>query len=270
MADAGVKVMDMIKKTWIRLISIAAFAAVLTGTAGCGRKAEAVITPDGEDITETATEYETLSVSTAKTFSYDDLKVGKVEYLMTEEQVKAVLGNPITMYDSTEKASAAGDIAERVYSYNELTLIFSEMEGQYLLTAAASVGDKDIFSRGLKVGDSVQDILAVYYRDANCYNNTYYSADKTTKLGKYLYGSYTMESLDTIKTGRKVEYGIINFNGYASMETAASYIIEMTYFEPPYKNTTASLSDDFAQIAFDIDDQGKITAIRWYYYPEEA
>lgn len=270
MANAGVKVMDMIKKRWIRLISIAAFAAVLTGTAGCGRKTEAVITPDGEDITEPVTEYETLSVSTAKTFSYDDLKVGKVEYLMTEEQVKAVLGNPITMYDSTEKASAAGEIVERVYSYNELTLIFSEMGGQYLLTAAASVGDKDIFSRGLKVGDSVQDILAVYYRDANCYNNTYYSADKTTKLGKYLYGSYTMESLDTIKTAEKVEYGIINFNGYASMETAASYIIEMTYFEPPYKNTTASLSDDFAQIAFDIDDQGKITAIRWYYYPEEA
>lgn len=32
---------------------------------------------------------------------------------------------------------------------------------------------------------------------------------------------------------------------------------------------TASVDDDFAQIAFDIDNNGVITAIRWYYYPQQ-
>ena len=48
-----------------------------------------------------------------------------------------------------------------------------------------------------------------------------------------------------------------------------SYIVEMTYFEPPYKNGTATVDDDFAQIAFDVDQNRKITAIRWYYYPQQ-
>ena len=48
-----------------------------------------------------------------------------------------------------------------------------------------------------------------------------------------------------------------------------SYIIEFTYFAPDYKNGTASVDDDFAQIAFDIDNNGVITAIRWYYYPQQ-
>ena len=53
------------------------------------------------------------------------------------------------------------------------------------------------------------------------------------------------------------------------IEAAESYIVEMTYFEPPYKNGTATVDDDFAQIAFDVDQNRKITAIRWYYYPQQ-
>ena len=45
--------------------------------------------------------------------------------------------------------------------------------GTYKLTAAASVSDKDVFSRGLKVGMSVDSILSVYYRDKD-YKNNYY------------------------------------------------------------------------------------------------
>ena len=61
---------------------------------------------------------------------------------------------------------------------------------------------------------------------------------------------------------------MINYNGYSSFETADSFFMEFTYFEPPYKNATASVNDKFAQIAFDIDQAGTITGIRWYYYPE--
>lgn len=281
----------MIKKRKIQFITIAVSAMFLLGMAGCGKKPEAVITVDGEETTSFSQEYETLSVSTAKKFSYRDLTVGGVQYLMTQEQVKNLLGEPVTVYDSKEtkelkenketkeskenketqqSTTTAGlEISERVYSYNELTLIFSEIKGEYLLTAAASVGDNEIFARGLKVGDTVEDILSVYYRDTDCLNNTYYSEDRTAKIGKFLYGDFSMESLEKVKISDAIEYGIINFNGYVSMEAADSYIIEMTYFEPPYKTGTATVQDDFAQIAFDIDKDGMITAIRWYYYPEE-
>lgn len=46
-------------------------------------------------------------------------------------------------------------------------------------------------------------------------------------------------------------------------------MLRWTYFEPPYKNGTATVDDDFAQIAFDVDQNRKITAIRWYYYPQQ-
>ncbi len=84
-----------------------------------------------------------------------------------------------------------------------LTLIFVKFDddgktagknenGTYKLTAAASVSDKDVFSRGLKVGMSVDSILSVYYRDQD-YKNNYCmtSDDSTAVLGKYLYGSFT-------------------------------------------------------------------------------
>jgi hypothetical protein len=236
--------------------------------AGCGKKTEAVITTDSEDQTEAQKEYETLAVSTAKKFSYNDLTVNSLKYLMTEQQVKSVMGEPVTVYDSSEKNVSESVLAERVYSYNDLTLIFSKIDDSYLLTAAASVSDKDAFARGIKVGDNIDKILSVYYRDTDCMNRMYYSDDKTAALGKFLYGNFTMDSLETVKTSDKVEYGLINFNGYSSMESAESYIVEMTYFEPPYKNSIASVDDDFAQIAFDVDNNGIITAIRWYYYPQ--
>ena len=169
---------------------------------------------------------------------------------------------------------------EKVCSYNDLTLIFVKFtddgrtagkneNGTYKLTAAASVSDKDVFSRGLKVGMSVDSILSVYYRDQDYKNNYYTSDDSTAVLGKYLYGSFTLDELDKVNTKDAIAYGLINFNGYDSDETADNYIIEFTYFAPDYKNGTASVDDDFAQIAFDIDNNGVITAIRWYYYPQQ-
>lgn len=242
---------------------------IAVGIVGCGRKTEAVITPDGEEITEAVKEYETLGQSSAKKFSYDDLTVGAVHYKMTESQVKVLLGEPSVVYDSQEKDKTQTDVSERIYSYNDLTLVFSKIGDEYILTAAASVRDEDLFSRGLRVGNTLDDILKAYYRDSDCMNKNYYSQDKSVLFGKLLYGSYTIDSLDTVKPKGKVEYGLINLNGNTSLEAAESYIVEMTYFEPPYKNSTATVDDDFAQIAFDVDQNRKITAIRWYYYPQQ-
>lgn len=243
---------------------------------GC-RKKEAVITDSGQDITQTVQQYESLGVSEAKTFSISDLVIGNIKCFDTEENVKSYYGEPTKVVsleagvmDETKTTGAdSGDMQDKVYVYKDKTMTFSYIDGEYKLTAVESQNKNDIFSRGLSVGMTFDDILSVYYRDADCMNNTYYSPDKTIMMGKYLYGSYTLDALDSVKPSGKVEYGVINFNGFATFEEADNYIVEMTYFEPPYKNGTASVEDDFSQIAFDIDKSGKITSIRWYYYPEE-
>lgn len=238
---------------------------------GCGKKPEAVITSDGEDITEATTEYPTLGTSSAEKFSYNDLVVGSLKYMMTEDEVKSMLGTPVNSYESketTEKATEAS-FAEHVLSYNELTLIFMPFDGVYRLTAAASVSSKDTFTRGIRVGDKLDDILKLFYRDADCMNNNYMAQDKTTVLGKFLYGSFTIEDLETVSTKDTVNYGLINYAGANSIENAENYIVEFTCFDGKYMANVASVNDDFAQLAFDLDNSGVITGIRWYYYPEE-
>lgn len=261
----------MIRRSrFISLKTVCTILAILTAMSfvGCGKRVEAVITTDGEDITEAVKQYETLSVSTADKFSYDDLKVGKVTYMMKESQVISMLGQPSLIHENKETDKTDMDLKEKIYSYNDLTLVFTEINGEYLLTAAAGVGDSEVFSRGLSVGNTFDDILKKYYRDQDCFNSYYFSDDKTTILGKFLYGNYTIDSLENVKIKTDIQYGLINFNGYASQETADSYIVEFTYFKAPYKEGYATVKDAFAQLDFDIDNSGKITSIRWYYYPE--
>lgn len=243
-------------------------------TVGC-RKKEAVITDNGQDIVQPVKQYESLEASDAKKFGQSDLTIGNLKCFDTEDQVVAYYGEPKKVValesgvmDET-KSGSSDNMQDKAYIYQDKTMTFSYIDGVYKLTSVESRSSADIFSRGLSVGMTFDDILSVYYRDADCMNNTYYSEDKTVMLGKYLYGNYTLDTLSSVKPSGKVEYGVIIFNGFATLEEADNYIVEMTYFEPPYKNGTASVEDDFLQIAFDIDKSGKITSVRWYYYPEE-
>ena len=259
------KCKNMLCLVGLTILTVAMFA-------GCGKKT----VQSSEDIQEESQTYETLVSSNANKFSYDDLIVNKLKMGMPEDQIKAILGEPVNFYDSnevklgdTKKSIASTDILdERVYSYNDLTLIFMPIDGTYKLCAAASIGDQDVFSRGIKVGDSKDKIFDLYYRDVDCLNNNVMTEDNATILGKFLYGSNTIDTIQAQNAKDKIEYGIINYNGYDSFETASAYIIEFTYFEPPYIKESATVNDDFAQVAFDIDANGIITGIRWYYYPE--
>lgn len=263
-------------------VVICTFAVtLLTVAVGCGKQ-EAVIMSDGEDITEAPVIYDELKASTAEKFDYDDLTVGTIKYYMTDEQVEAVYGKPDKVIDvtATEQdgngnastaagtSSGGGAADEKVYIYGSKVMGFYRQDGAYRLISVETTDSSDVFARGLSVGKTFDDILAAYYRDANCMNTDYYSADGTAVLGKFLYGSYTMDSLDLVKPSDDVAYGVINLNGYASYEEAESFIVELTFFKAPYKSGTATTSDDFAQIAFDIGKDKKITGIRWYYYPE--
>ena len=73
--------------------AVALLCITATVFSACGKRTEAVIT-DGEDITDSSVEYPTLEQSHADIFTYKDLKMGNITYLMTESQVKAILGKP--------------------------------------------------------------------------------------------------------------------------------------------------------------------------------
>ena len=129
------------------LLCTAGIVVLCAGFAGCGQKKEAVITSEDEDITQSVKEYETLSVSNAQKFGYDDLVVDSLKYMMSEEAVKNSLGEPVAIYNASEKQNVEDIMDEKVYSYNDLSLIFSKINGEYKLTAAASVSNEDVFAR---------------------------------------------------------------------------------------------------------------------------
>ncbi|MFQ8902971.1 MAG: hypothetical protein ACLR7D_14990 [Lachnospira eligens] len=170
------------------VIALLCFTA--TVFSGCGNRTEAVIT-DGEDITTVSAEYPTLEESHADIFTYKDLKIGNISYLMTESQVIAILGKP--------KEETEND-GEKIYSYNEMSIGFEKLDdnnrpsgsGVYKVTQAASIGSDDKFSRNMRVGQSADDILKMYYRDADYQNHLYMSEDKTLTYGKLLYGDFTI------------------------------------------------------------------------------
>lgn len=247
--------------------AVALLCITATVFSACGKRTEAVIT-DGEDITDSSVEYPTLEQSHADIFTYKDLRMGNITYLMTESQVKAILGKPS---EETENNN------EKIYSYNEMSVGFEKLDdnnrpdpnGVYKVIQVASIGNDDKFSRDLRVGDTVDDILKMYYRDADYQNHLYMSEDKTMTYGKLLYGDFTMAELNKVNTKDPVAYGMINYNGYANIETAESYNIEFTYFDGSYKGDRATMDDDFATLNFEVDNKGKINAISWYYYPEQ-
>ncbi len=256
-------------KSFLQRILLATVMGILILSSGCGRDAEVVIDGDTQDITVPVKTYEKLSTSTASKFSFDDLTVGELKYFMTEPEVQDILGEPLEIEDLSDKNKEMGMPEEKVYHYNSRILTFSNIDDVYVLTAFSSEQSDDIFARNLVVGDTLDDILNVYYRDEDCMNNLYMSSDRTIIYGKFLYGSFSMDSFDSIKYKSKVQYGIINFNGYKDLESAQNYMVEFTYFEPPYIEETVSVYDDYAQILFEMDNSNKITSISWRYYPEE-
>lgn len=309
--------MGFVMKKIIKLTTImTALTISIVSLEACKGKKEATIV--SEDITEATKEYETVEESNAEKFTYSDLVMDNIKLFMTEDEVKSILGEPVTIIDSSELAEKSdkdeakteesnksgsstsngissntssnstngsdeetlGEYYEKIYSYNELSLIFMKLddnnhaverlnqEGSYKLTAIASLSEDNTFSRGIKVGDNLEDILAKYYRDQD-YKNNLYSLDGETILGNFLYGDTTIDTIETDMVEGVLQYGIIDYTGYTSLETAEEYMVTFTCFGDTYKSEYAGIDDDFAQLTFDMNNDGEITAIRWYYYPEE-
>lgn len=246
----------------IRFIKLRGLAmcTVLVGClliTGCGEDKKGEIV----DIQIPSETYAALNKSEAKRFSMDDLMVGSVKALENEDRVVSSLGKPIT-----ERASEDG--SEKTLFYDQMTITLTKLNSEYVLTGIRVTGGDWKVARELKVGGTKEDIFKYFYRDEQCLNNNLMSQDNETIIGKFLYGDYTLENLEKYSGKGNVEYGIINYNGYADMETAKSLNFEYVFMDSSFIGKKPSQNDDFAQLNVELNDKGIITEISWYYYEE--
>lgn len=235
---------------------IAAFMGI--AVVGCDEKEKQ---GDIIDIQLPSETYAALNKSEAKCFNMDDLVVGSVKALDNEAKVKSGLGAPIT-----ERTSE--DASEKTLFYDQMTVTLTKLKDDYVLTGVRVTGGNWKIARELKVGSTKDDILKYFYRDEQCLNNNLMSLDNEVIIGKYLYGDITLESLDKYSGKGNVEYGIINYNGYESMEAAQTLTYQYVFMEDSFIGKGPSENDDFAQLNVEVNDKGKITEISWYYYEE--
>ena len=238
--------------TFVAVVGLLAMTAV-----GCGEKADADIV----DVQLPSETYAALEKSEAKRFGMEDMVVGNVKVMASEADVKSGLGNPIT-------ERSAGDGSEKTLFYDQMTVTLTRLDGGYVLTGVRVTGGDWKVARQLKVGGTREDILKYFYRDEQCLNNNLMSPDNETILGKFLYGDFTLESLEKYNGKGAVEYGIINYNGYVDMETAQTLTYQYVYMDDSFNGEKPSENDDFAQLNVETDRNGIITEISWYYYEE--
>lgn len=237
--------------------------------AACSSKAgsgEAATDPDAY-IEEESSTYAQLPESSQSRFSTEDMVFGKAVMGMTPEEVITAVGTP-----DEDKTPAAEATPERTFTYNgadgtKSTLIFWSVNGSMKLCGVESNDPAKTFARGTHAGMSAQDVRDKFYRDADCLNTNVMSEDNATILGKFLYGTRTLDKLEEQKIKDSIEYGIINYNGNDDMESGGS-MLEYLSFQPPYKGEFASYSDDYSQLMFYTNAAGNVTRICWYYYPE--
>jgi len=220
-----------------------------------------------EYIEEQSSTYAALEASSQSKFSSDDMVFDKASYGMTPDEVIALLGTP----DEDKEDSTSGTM-RRVLTYNgandkKSTLVFENVGGTLKLCGIESNDPARTFARQTQVGMKADDARDKFYRDENCLNSNVMSEDNATILGKFLYGTSTIDRLEEQKLTGALEYGIINYNGNDMLEQGGS-ILEYMSLVPPYKSEYASYNDDYAQLMYYTGADGTVTKICWYYYPE--
>lgn len=226
---------------------------------GCGEgKSEA----GGEivDLPVESSTYQELDRSEAGVFDKSDAVVDGVTAGMSLDKVKSVLGEPMADKESEDKT-------ELFLFYDQMTITMIKLDGEYALSGVRITGSNHSVGRGLKVGQNKDEIFALFYRHEDCLNNNYMSPDGETVLGKMLYGACTLDNLEAYKSGN-VEYGVIMYNGAEDMESAEKLTYEYVYMEAPFMEEKPSTNDDFYQLDVEVDKEGRIIEIAWYYFEE--
>ena len=145
-----------------------------------------------------------------------------------------------------------------VYSSDNMTLMF---KNNNLYTCIST--DPNFEFNGIKVGDSKDKVSNAFYKDSKA--GDVIGKDGTT-IGKYLYGDYTIDDLESKRITTNVAYGYIA----EAEQSNDSYdeLIEYVYMEPPYSNEYATKKDNITLLEFIIKDN-KVTTIATQVAPIE-
>lgn len=245
-----------------------AVCGVLLLSSGCAKDTPRQIGEDsGGYVEEELSTYAGLPESSEKRFSYDDLVVSGISMGASVEDLTKLLGNA-----DSDESTQGGQEEEHTYIYNgadgkKTKFIFMRIDGQLTLCGVESDDTARVFTRGLKVGESKDKVRDTFYRDADSLNHNLMSDDNATVLGKFLYGTTTIDRLEEKQVKETLEYAIINYNGRDAMEDEG-VILEYFSMPAPFLGETAGYNDDYAQIFFYVGADNTIQKICWYYYPE--
>lgn len=203
------------------------------------------------------------------TFSYNDLIVDNLKYGLSQEQVRQIMGTPDEIIDSTVSTDIYGKSI--TYKYGDLHLAFYNHDGEMLLSQVSTESPNYTFARGLKVGDTKDNVIASFYRE----NHSEYSlrdivsSSSGESFGKYLYG-YTLEdaTINPVNENSNIAYGFINYYGYNQDDPTSDYMIIYEYAEPPYMLPSDDPYNVNSSLIFDMNSDDIVTGIRWYYKPK--
>lgn len=146
--------------------------------------------------------------------------------------------------NSYVKISTGENIDE--YTGSGVTVIFRNNKFSICIVT----NNQDFEFNGIKLGDSEDKLVNAFYKEST--NNDVITKDGKN-IGKYLYGTFTVDNLEEEKTSDKIEYACKTNDG-DSQSNLYDYIIEYVYMEPPYKSEYATKNDDAACLEFGIKD----------------
>lgn len=245
-------------------------AIVVVAITGCGKKENNSTEQVKENnpiknfVVDPDQEYDT----SAK-FSYDDMIIGSLKYGMTEDEVKAVIGEPPRRVENKAEESIYGESVD--YLFEDLQLSFYKHNGKMILSSAYTGSRDYVFTKGLRVGDTKDQVISSFQNegtDEDKMREISSAYEGVEAFGKYLYGHGLEDVKDGVKESGNVDYAFINYYNYDSSNPDASYMIEYRHAEPPYVSNYATSSDEMGSLVFDINNEGIVTSIRWYFTPK--
>lgn len=109
--------------------------------------------------------------SSADIFNKSDNELAGIKLGMTENQVKKILGEPQNCSYSENNIGTKMS----TFAYENMTIMFEQKNSQnYIVTGIYSNEQNKVGPRGIKLGDSMEDVISKFYSDKNVeYNEDY-------------------------------------------------------------------------------------------------
>lgn len=163
-------------------------------------------------------------------FTSSDLIISKLSYNTSEKEIKK----------NFKKLKKETTYEENGYKYKKLeykklTLTLKENYDDFVLCKVETTSRKYLFSRNIRVGDSINKTARKYRVEKS--------------KGNYLYGNYTMEALNNNETDKQIYFGV-------RTKDKLMYLNRDNVINGKYSY--------ISKITFDVK-HGKVSKISWSY-----